>query len=154
MRPVRLGRFLSQNVGLRRAAAIVFALLVILPLLTVVPLLHGAGLLASPWTQGALLLAVTLAVFGFVMLRRLTDEMTGPAQAPIPSGTAGGTEIGPIGDAFSHLLTDLRGSTERMSWMDVFNGWARGKLSRWMTTRPIFMTPPSEDERARSRALF
>src|SRR5438874_315779 len=114
MRPVRLGRFLSQNVGLRRAAAIVFALLVILPLLTVVPLLHGAGLLTSPWTQGALLLAVTLAVFGFVMLRRLTDEMTGPAQAPTPSGTAGGTEIGPIGDAFSHLLTDLRGSTERL----------------------------------------
>ena len=75
MRPVRLGRFLSQNVGLRRAAAIIFALVAVLPLLTVLPLLHRAGLLASPWTQVALLLAVALAVLGFVMQRHLTDEI-------------------------------------------------------------------------------
>jgi len=112
MRPVRLGRFLSQNVGLRRAAAIIFALVAVLPLLTVLPLLHRAGLLASPWTQVALLLAVALAVLGFVMLRRLTDEIARLARGLSPSGTAG--EVGQIGDAFSHLLTDLRGSTERL----------------------------------------
>jgi signal transduction histidine kinase len=119
MRPVRLGRFLSQGVGLRRTAAVVFALMTVLPLLIVLPLLRRAGLLGSPWTQAALLLAVAAAVLGFIALRRLSDDIAtlappagvGAAEGP---GPGRGTEIGQIGDAFSHLLTDLRGSTERL----------------------------------------
>jgi signal transduction histidine kinase/CheY-like chemotaxis protein len=121
---VRLGRLLSNNVGLRRAAAIIFALATVLPLLAVLPLLHGAGLLASTRTQVALLFAVVLAVLGFVMLRRLTDEVAKLAAGlgrPLADGAAAEvpglgrvTEIGQIGDAFFRLLTDLRGSTERL----------------------------------------
>src|ERR1051326_123805 len=32
-------------------------------------------------------------------------------------------------------------STERISWIDVFSGWASGRLSGWTTTRPIFIGP-------------
>jgi signal transduction histidine kinase/CheY-like chemotaxis protein len=121
---VKLG-LLSHTVGRRRATAIVFALLAVLPLLTMLPLLYTAGLLASPRTQATLVLAVVLAALGVVMLRRLTDDITGLAAGRSASGTdsmAGPavpglgrvTEIGQIGDAFSYLLTDLRGSTERL----------------------------------------
>ncbi|HET7341347.1 MAG TPA: ATP-binding protein [Methylomirabilota bacterium] len=121
---MKLGRFLSDSIGLRRAAAVIFALVTVLPLLAVLPLLLGAGLLSSTRTQVALLFAVVLAVLGFVILRRLTDEVAKLAQglggspgeslgAEVP-GLGRVTEIGQIGDAFSHLLTDLRGSTARL----------------------------------------
>src|SRR5205823_1714994 len=29
-----------------------------------------------------------------------------------------------------------------MSWIEVLSGWASGRLSEWITTRPIFMAPP------------
>jgi len=117
---VKLGDLLSRTVGLRRAAAIIFALVAVLPLLGVLPLLHQGGLLATTQAQVALLLAVVLAVLGFVLLRRLTDEVAklasgvpGSSSAEVP-GLGRVTEIGQIGDAFARLLTDLRGSTERL----------------------------------------
>jgi signal transduction histidine kinase/ActR/RegA family two-component response regulator/HAMP domain-containing protein len=117
---VRFGNLLSNTVGLRRAAAIIFALVAVLPLLGVLPLLHQAGLLVTTQAQVALLLAVVLAVLGFVLLRRLTDEISklaagvpGSSSAEVP-GLGRVTEIGQIGDAFGRLLTDLRGSTERL----------------------------------------
>ena len=58
----------STAVGLRRAAAIIFALVAVLPMLAVLPVVHTAGLTASPWAQVSLLLAVGLAVIGFVVL--------------------------------------------------------------------------------------
>jgi len=121
---VRLGAFLTDRVGLRRAAVVIFALVGVLPLLAVLPLLHAGGLLSSPRTQVALLMAVVLAVLGLVLLLRLTDQIarlaSGLAQpaaetaaAPVP-GLGRVTEIGQIGEAFTHLLDDLRGSTERL----------------------------------------
>ena len=117
---MKLGDLLSRTVGLRRAAAIIFALVAVLPLLGVLPLLHQSGLLATTQAQVALLLAVVLAVLGFVLLRRLTDEVAKLASgvpqssnAEVP-GLGRVTEIGQIGDAFARLLTDLRGSTERL----------------------------------------
>ena len=69
-------------------------------------------------------MAVVLSVLGFVILLRLTDQIvrlaSGVAQpaaetaaAPVP-GLGRVTEIGQIGEAFTHLLDDLRGSTERL----------------------------------------
>ena len=121
---MRLGAFLTDRVGLRRAAVVIFALVGVLPLLAVLPLLHAGGLLSSPRTQVALLMAVVLAVLGLVLLLRLTDQIarlaSGLAQpaaetaaAPVP-GLGRVTEIGQIGEAFTHLLHDLRGSTERL----------------------------------------
>jgi len=119
-------RAFSATVGLRRAAAIIFALVAVLPLLAVLPVLHSAGTLASPWAQVALLLAVVVAVLGFFILRRLTDEVaqladgfSNPTPATtVPAATVPGlgrvTEIGQIGDALTHMLNDLRSSTERL----------------------------------------
>ena len=44
-------RSFSTTVGLRRAAAIIFALVAVLPMLAVLPVLHTAGVLASPYAQ-------------------------------------------------------------------------------------------------------
>jgi len=127
---VKLERLLSQTVGLRRATSIIFALVAVLPMLAVLPVLRSAGLLASTHTQIALLLAVVLAVLGFVILRRLTDEIAkladglvqpaagGEPGAPSTSAMVPGlgrvTEIGQIGDAFGRMLGDLRLSTDRL----------------------------------------
>jgi signal transduction histidine kinase len=125
---VKLERVLSQTVGLRRATSIIFALVAVLPMLAVLPLLHSAGLLASTHTQVAMLLAVVLAVLGFVILRRLTDAVAkladgltqpsggataAPGAAVVP-GLGRVTEIGQIGDALGRMLSDLRLSTERL----------------------------------------
>ena len=72
---MRISALISNTVGLRRAAAIIFALVAVLPLLALLPLLHAAGILATTRAQVAVFLAVTLAVLGFVLLRRLTDEV-------------------------------------------------------------------------------
>ena len=117
---MRVRQLASRGVALRRATAIVIPLIALLPLLAVLPLLYRAGLLASPATQIALALALGLAVLGFVVLRRLTDDVARLARESAAAGAAevpgvgGVTEIGQIGDAFSYLLTDLRGSTERL----------------------------------------
>jgi signal transduction histidine kinase/CheY-like chemotaxis protein len=120
---VRLGSFLTDTIGLRRAAIIIFALVAVLPLLAVVPLLHAGGLLDAPRTQIALLMAAALAILGFVLLLRLVDEISKLAAGvtPAPASTAAAvpglgrvTEIGQIGEAFTRLLQDLRGSTERL----------------------------------------
>jgi len=96
----------------------------VLPLLAVLPLLHAGGLLGSARTQVALVMAGVLALLGFVLLLRLTDEIVklaaGIAPAPAEStaaavpGLGRVTEIGQIGEAFTHLLADLRGSTDRL----------------------------------------
>ena len=126
---MRVGRLLTQTVGLRRAVSIIFALVAVVPMLAVLPLLHSAGLLASPHTQVALLLAIFLALLGYVILRRLTDEIArlaegfaqpGAGRAAVPSTTAvvpglgHVIEIGQIGDAFGRMLGDLRISTDRL----------------------------------------
>ncbi|HEX9821641.1 MAG TPA: ATP-binding protein [Methylomirabilota bacterium] len=126
---MRVGRLLTQTVGLRRAASIIFALVAVVPMLAVLPLLHSAGLLASPHTQVALLLAIFLALLGYVILRRLTDEIArlaegfaqpGAGGAAVPATTAvvpglgHVIEIGQIGDAFGRMLGDLRISTDRL----------------------------------------
>ena len=119
-------RSFSSTVGLRRAAAIIFALVAVLPMLAVLPVLHTAGVLASPYAQVSLLLAVGLAVLGFFVLRRLTDEVARLADGfanptpttAVPAATVPGlgrvTEIGQIGDALTHMLNDLRASTDRL----------------------------------------
>jgi len=121
-----MNRSFSTAVGLRRAAAIIFALVAVLPMLAVLPVVHTAGLMANPWAQVALLLAVGLAVLGFFVLRRLTDQVARLAEGfanpspttSVPAATVPGlgrvTEIGQIGDALTHMLNDLRTSTERL----------------------------------------
>jgi signal transduction histidine kinase len=115
------------GVGLREAASVVFALATLLPLLLVVLVLHRSGALWTFEAQISVLLAVTLAVLGFVVFRlmvgrvaQLAGALVGPGStartgdgAVVP-GLGRVTEIGQIGDAFARMLDDLRGSTERL----------------------------------------
>ena len=115
------------SIGLREAASIVFALAALLPLMLAVFVLHRGGGLWTLEAQVAVLLALTVAVLGFVVFRSLVDRVAGLAGAltvrgqtprvadatPIP-GIGRVTEIGQIGDAFARMLGDLRTSTERL----------------------------------------
>src|SRR5207247_8998598 len=72
------------------------------------------------------LLALPVAVLGFVVFRLMVDRVAGLASAlagpgepgrptdPTIPGLGRVTEIGQIGDAFTRMLDDLRGSTERL----------------------------------------
>jgi signal transduction histidine kinase len=117
----------SGSVGLREAASIVFALAALLPLLLAVFVLHRSGALWTFEAQVVVLLAVAVAVLGFVVFRlmvdriaRLAGALTGSGEAAPAAATAAipglgrVTEIGQIGDAFTRMLDDLRGSTERL----------------------------------------
>lgn len=124
---MKASRIFSGTVGLREAASVVFALAALLPLLLAVFVLHRSGALWTLEAQLAVLLAVAVAVLGFVVFRLLVDRvarlagaLTMPGAAPraadssaIP-GIGRVAEIGQIGDAFARMLDDLRGSTERL----------------------------------------
>ena len=117
----------AGGVGLREAASVVFALATLLPLLLVVLVLHRSGALWSFEAQISVLLAVTLAVLGFIVFRlmvgrvaQLAGALVGPgasarkSDGAVVPGLGRVTEIGQIGDAFARMLDDLRGSTERL----------------------------------------
>ena len=104
-----LRALVADAVRLRRVTAILLVIVVVgLPLLAVLPLLHAAGLLSLMRTQLTLLAALGLAGLGAVVLLRLIDEMK-----PAPTHDDDAARA-PVGDAFSNLLDDLRGSTERL----------------------------------------
>ena len=122
----------ARGISLRHAASIVFALVAILPILLSVYLLSRADLLKHAETQIGLVLAVTVAVLGFLVFRRTMDQVArlaqglqapGPDTAPSApfasqAGTVPGlgqvTEIGQVAGAFYTMLGDLRGATQRL----------------------------------------
>src|SRR5262245_35909140 len=117
----------ADTIGLREAASIVFALTALLPLLVAVFVLHRSGALWTFEAQAAILLAVAVAVLGFLVFRLMVDRVAGLAgaimghgeptrssDAAVIPGLGRVTEIGQIGTAFSRMLDDLRGSTERL----------------------------------------
>ena len=115
--------------NLRRAVAVIFALVALLPLLAVLPALQQSGALTTTQGQMGLLGALLLAVLGFVVLRQVIGQVARLAgalteagagaqaaaaiAAPVP-GLGQVTEIGQIGGAFARMLDDLRSSTERL----------------------------------------
>jgi len=125
---MKLGRVFSDSVGLREAASIVFALAALLPLLLAVFVLQRSGALWTFEAQAAVLVAVAMAVLGFVLFRLMVDRVArlagalagpgGPARHATDAGVVPGvgrvTEISQIGDAFARMLDDLRGSTARL----------------------------------------
>src|SRR5205814_1033505 len=113
---------------LREAAATIFALSTVLPLLVVVFLMWYYDLFWESEVQAGIFVALTIAVLGFVVFRRLVGRIADLASrlnvradsatldadsADVPAvGTVG--EIGEIANAFGSLLKDLRSSTERL----------------------------------------
>jgi signal transduction histidine kinase/HAMP domain-containing protein len=120
--------------GLRRAADAIFALVSLLPLILFVFFTWHFGRLDDTMAQVGILLAVVIALLGFVIFRqmvdRITDQITGlgqVAQGQVPDtlpatgdkaavvpGLGRVAEIGEIAQAFSGMLRELRSSTERL----------------------------------------
>lgn len=126
------GRFNGRTITLREAGAIIFALLTVLPLLVVVFFLTHGEPLTTLEAQASLLLAVLVALFGFMMFRRVVGQISRLAEvieqpmpaigaataveaavSPVP-GLGRLAEVSQLGEAFGRLLGDLRTSTERL----------------------------------------
>jgi signal transduction histidine kinase/HAMP domain-containing protein len=124
---------------LREAASTIFALTAILPLLILVYFMWRFGLLESLEAQLGIVLALAIALLGYVLFRRLTTRVaelgralgqvvtvppaSAPAAAPVARPAAPGAavpglgqvnEIGEIAQAFGRMLAELRASTERL----------------------------------------
>src|SRR3989442_2503624 len=117
---------------LRRAAAIIFALVGVLPLLLFVFFLWRFGLAARTEAQMGLFLALVVAVLGYAVFHRMVSRISSLARgldvaapadhvaslAAADSGAGAGlgpvVEIGELANAFSRMLADLRASTERL----------------------------------------
>jgi signal transduction histidine kinase len=118
--------------SLREAASVVFALVALLPILLMVYLMSRHELMRSGEAQVGLVAAVGVSVLGFLVFRRMMDQIAALAQgfiapteakaetlrrveraAAVP-GLGEVTEIGQVRDAFYHMLDDLRGSTQRL----------------------------------------
>src|SRR5262245_12888273 len=120
----------SRGASLRQAASVVFALVAVVPLLLSIFLFSRADLLKRTETQVGLALGLGVAVLGFVVFRRLVDQVarlarqlpsaedrataamapevgTVPALGPI-------TEVRQVAGAFYDMLGDLRGATQRL----------------------------------------
>jgi len=122
----------SRSMSLREAASVVFALVALLPILLLVYLLSRHDLMRSSEAQIGLFAAIGVSVLGFVVFRRMMDQISALAQgfiAPTEAkpetlrrverasavpGLGEVTEIGQVRDAFYHMLDDLRGSTQRL----------------------------------------
>jgi signal transduction histidine kinase len=124
----------QQPWSLRRAADTIFALMSLLPLLLFVFFMWHFGRLSETMAQIGILLALVIALCGFVVFRQMIDrisdrivDLNRVAQSPAPDGVAVAadasevvpglgrvTEIGDIARAFSGMLRELRASTERL----------------------------------------
>ena len=120
--------------GLRRAADTIFALISLLPLVLFTFFMWHFGRLDETLAQVGVLLALLIALLGFVLFRQMVDRISerildlnrvvegkmpetlapSPEQAAIVPGLGRIAEIGDIAQAFSGMLRELRASTERL----------------------------------------
>src|SRR5258708_19433654 len=69
-----------RTMSLREAASVVFALVALLPILLLVYLLSRHELMHSTEAQVGLLAAIGVSVLGFVVFRRMMDQISALAQ--------------------------------------------------------------------------
>jgi signal transduction histidine kinase len=120
---------MQARVTLRRAALTIFGLIAVLPILLFTFFMWRFERLHQTEAQVGVLLAVLIALLGFVLFRQLVDRVAalsrafeGPGHVAAPKATPATlvpglgevAEIGDIAQAFSRMLTELRGSTERL----------------------------------------
>src|SRR6266436_2373237 len=114
---MRLPGFVSRAMSLREAAAVIFVLVALLPLLLFVAFLSVSELITRTEAQFAAFMALVIACLGFVVFRRLVDQIArlaisvkGPISAnqfseaqqapkPVP-GLGQVAEIGQLAGAF------------------------------------------------------
>src|SRR5881396_2256618 len=115
--------FVSRAMSLREAAAVIFVLVALLPLLLFVAFLSVSELITRTEAQFAAFMALVIACLGFVVFRRLVDQIARLAvnvrqpvaadqlsdaqQAPtrVP-GLGQVAEIGQLAGAFHQMLED------------------------------------------------
>jgi len=120
--------------GLRRAADAIFALISLLPLLLFAFFMWHFDRLGETLAQVGVLLALLIALLGFVIFRQMVDrisdrilDLNRVVEGRMPEGLAASSEqsasvpglgriaeIGDIAQAFSGMLRELRASTERL----------------------------------------
>src|SRR5882672_3599950 len=129
---MKLPGFVSRAMSLREAAAVIFVLVALLPLLLFVAFLSVSELITRTEAQFAAFMALVIACLGFVVFRRVVDQIArlavnikGPisanqevpdaneAAARLP-GLGQVAEIGQLAGAFHQMLEDLRASTQRL----------------------------------------
>jgi signal transduction histidine kinase/CheY-like chemotaxis protein len=129
---MKLPGFVSRAMSLREAAAVIFVLVALLPLLLFVAVISASGLISKTEAQFAAFMALIIACLGFVVFRRMVDQIARlavkvqlpPAEANAALGAAGEpprvpglghvSEIGQLTGAFQRMLDDLRSSTQRL----------------------------------------
>src|SRR5215471_21227978 len=129
---MKLPGFVSTAMSLREATAVIFVLISLLPLLLFVSILSVSDLISKTEAQFAAFMAVVIACLGFVVFRRLVDQIVrlatrmrlptgagdailGPTDAPerVPAlGHVG--EIGQLTGDFHQMRDELRASSERL----------------------------------------
>src|SRR5712692_5354072 len=116
--------------SLREAASVVFGLAALLPIMLLVALLSRYDILRHTDALLFVLLALVVSVLGFVVFRRMVDQVARLAQGlQAPAATRAATadvkpaavpglgrvaEIGQVADAFHNMLDDLRTATQRL----------------------------------------
>src|SRR5882724_5986990 len=129
---MKLPGFVSRAMSLREAAAVIFVLVALLPLLLFVAFLSVSELITRTEAQFAAFMALVIACLGFVVFRRLVDQIArlavnikGPISAnqEVPDASEAAArlpglgqvaEIGQLAGAFHQMLEDLRASTQRL----------------------------------------
>jgi signal transduction histidine kinase len=128
---MKLRGFVSKAMSLREAAAVIFVLVAVLPLMLFVAFLSVSDLITKTEAQFAAFMAVIISCLGFVVFRRLMDQIARLAREvnlpvlpdePLPDATQPGrvpalgqvAEIGQLAGAFHQMLEDLRASTQRL----------------------------------------
>jgi signal transduction histidine kinase len=127
---MKLPGFVSRAMSLREAAAVIFVLVALLPLLLFVAVISASGLISRTEAQFAAFMALIIACLGFVVFRRMVDQISRLAvKVQIPSGETSAvsvgepqrvpglghvSEIGQLAGAFQQMLDDLRSSTQRL----------------------------------------
>ena len=89
---MKLSGFVSRAMNLREAAAVIFVLVALLPLLLFVAFLSVSNLISKTEAQFAAFMALIIACLGFVVFRRMVDQIARLAvnvKLPIPADQEG-----------------------------------------------------------------
>src|SRR5215470_81380 len=85
---MKLPGFLSKAMTLREAAAVIFVLVAVLPLLLFVAFLSISNFISRTEAQFAAFMALIIACLGFLVFRRLMDQiarLAGTVTLPFPA---------------------------------------------------------------------
>src|SRR4030095_5299599 len=92
---MKLPGFVSRAMSLREAAAVIFVLVALLPLLLFVAVISASGLISRTEAQFAAFMALIIACLGFVVFRRMVDQIARLAvKVQIPPGETSAVSVG------------------------------------------------------------